>query len=246
MRFAATRLLAGGAICIAAKRAAASADSASSDSSGKPAPPQSDCELDAAHLSHRRVFLLGDVTDDSANALIKRLLWLEAASPGEPIELVINSSGGSLWAGFALFDTLRAVSSPVHTVCLGRCRSMAAVLLAAGEPGHRYAAASARLMIHQPHWDGEAVGSYAQADDLSAQARESERQRRHWAETLGRLTGADAGSLDSKMVRDVHLTAGEARALGLVDHILGPVQGAAAGGLRPLEEDDQEAKREGG
>ena len=143
MRFAATRLLAGGAICIAAKRAAASADSASSDSSGKPAPPQSDCELDAAHLSHRRVFLLGDVTDDSANALIKRLLWLEAASPGEPIEFVINSSGGSLWAGFALFDTLRAVSSPVHTVCLGRCRSMAAVLLAAGEPGHRYAAASA-------------------------------------------------------------------------------------------------------
>ena len=74
MRFAATRLLAGGAICTtsAAKRAAASADSASSDSSGKPAPPQSDCELDAAHLSHRRVFLLGDVTDDSANALIKR------------------------------------------------------------------------------------------------------------------------------------------------------------------------------
>jgi ATP-dependent Clp protease protease subunit len=102
-----------------------------------PSPPSSEDELNASLLCRRRLFLLGDVTDDSANALIKRLLWLEAAAPGQPIELIINSSGGSLWAGFALLDTMRAISSPVHTCCLGRCRSLAAVLLAAGEPGHR-------------------------------------------------------------------------------------------------------------
>lgn len=199
---------------------------------GPPSPPNTEDELSASLLSRRRLFLLGDVTDDSANALIKRLLWLEAAAPGEPVELIINSSGGSLWAGFALLDTMRAISSPVHTCCLGRCRSMAAVLLAAGEPGHRYASASSRLMIHQPYWDQDIVGSYAQAEDLSVQARESERQRRHWASTLGELTRADADALDARMARDVHLTAVEAVELGLVDHVLAGLAGTAAG-MRP-------------
>lgn len=200
-------------------------------------PPSTEEELSAALLSHRRLFLLGDVTDDSANALVKRLLWLEATAPGEPIELVINSSGGSLWAGFALFDTMRAISSPVHTCCIGRCRSMAAVLLAAGEPGHRYASESARLMIHQPYWDSDAVGSYSQADDLKVQAHESDRQRQHWAATLAALTGSDAAALDSKMVRDVNLTAAEAKEMGLIDHILGGMKGEAGLQAAPERKD---------
>ena len=82
-------------------------------------------------LEARRVFLNGAVNDESANRLVAELLYLEAASPGTPIDLYINSSGGSLWGGFAVYDTMRAISSPVRTICIGRCRSMAAVLLAA-------------------------------------------------------------------------------------------------------------------
>eukprot|EP00965_Chrysotila_dentata_P208743 6184874-Pleurochrysis_carterae.AAC.8 len=106
---------------------------------------------------------------------------------------------------------------------------MAAVLLAAGEPGHRYASASARLMLHQPYWDGDAISSYAQADDLKNQARESDRQRQHWASTLAELTGSDAASLDARMMRDVHLTAAEAKELGLVDHVLGGMSSSTPG-----------------
>jgi len=149
----------------AAAAAAATTDvepPAKSEPPTKAAAPSTEDELSAALLTHRRLFLLDDVTDESANALIRRLLWLEADAPGEPIELIINSSGGSLWAGFALFDTMRAISSPVHTCCIGRCRSMAAVLLAAGEPGHRYASESARLMVHQPYWDRYSAGEYSQ------------------------------------------------------------------------------------
>jgi hypothetical protein len=88
-------------------------------------------------------------------------------------------------------------------------------------------------MIHQPYWDQDAVGSYAQADDLSLQARESERQRRHWASTLAELTRADADALDARMARDVHLSAAEAVEIGLVDHVLAGMSGAAAG-MRPV------------
>ena len=191
--------------------------------------PSNDAELDQRFLASRRIFLLEDVGDDSANRLVKRLLYLEQDKPGEPIELIINSSGGSLWSGFALVDMMRCISSPVHTICVGRCRSMAAVILAAGEPGHRYTTASARIMIHQPKWDsGIFPGADAtmQADDLRSQALESERQRQHWAATIAQFTGQDAKVIDEKMVRDVHMTAEEAQKLGVVDYIVESIKGA--------------------
>ena len=106
------------------------------------------------HFSRsRRLFLTGPVHDDSANLLVAQLLFLEEAQPGVPIELTISSNGGDLYGGFAIHDTIQAISSPVHTICIGRCRSMAAVLLACGEPGHRLAFPNSRIMIHQPTWD---------------------------------------------------------------------------------------------
>ena len=92
---------------------------------------------------------------------MKQLHYLERAAPGEKIELYVNSNGGDLWGGFAVIDTMRQLSSPVHTVCVGRCRSMAAVIFAAGEPGHRGVAPRARVMLHQPRWTGEVVDGSA-------------------------------------------------------------------------------------
>ena len=98
----------------------------------------------------RHVFVTGSITDDSARAVIAQLLFLEDAAPGAPILMHINSGGGKVYAGLAIHDVMAAISSPVHTTCLGHCESMAAVLLAAGERGARYALPNSRVMIHKP------------------------------------------------------------------------------------------------
>lgn len=195
-------------------------------------------------LEARRVFLHGAINDESANRLVAELLYLEAASPGTPIDLYINSSGGSLWGGFAVYDTMRAISSPVRTICIGRCRSMAAVLLAAGEPGERYAAASARLMIHQPSWgwDSQDGAASKSATNVTAEAAECEAQRQHWAATLAVLTGRDAAELDARMAHDHYLTAEEGRDLGIVDRLLHSVVASTLADGKPGEEG---APREG-
>merc|ERR1712118_572992 len=101
----------------------------------------------------RVLFLNGQVDEDAANLLVSQLLWLELEEPGVPIRLIINSSGGKLFGGFAVVDAMRWISSPVYTICLGRAESMAAVILAAGKPGHRGILPNARVMIHEPTWD---------------------------------------------------------------------------------------------
>ena len=214
---------------------ACQASAAGGDTPTAVSAPQGDAQMSQRFLEARRVFLNGAVNDESANRLVAELLYLEAASPGTPIDLYINSSGGSLWGGFAVYDTMRAISSPVRTICIGRCRSMAAVLLAAGEPGERYAAASARLMIHQPSWsfdshDGAASKS---ATNVTAEAAECEAQRKHWAATLAVLTGRDAAELDARMAHDHYLTAEEARELGIVDRLLRSVVASTVADGKP-------------
>ena len=225
-RFATVSAVAGSSFAAVALRQHAVCEEQVETPSG-PDPPTDD-EMPQRFLSERRVFLMSSIDDTSANRLVKQLLWLEADRPGAPIDLYINSSGGDLWGGFAVFDTMRAISSPVRTVCLGRCQSMAAMLLAAGEPGQRYACASSRLMIHQPSWgwgifSGDSDSK--QAEDLSIQATESQRQREHWSATLAALTGQNGKEIDARMARNVHLNAAEAKGLGLVDHILGGIEG---------------------
>ena len=104
----------------------------------------------ALSLRHRQVFLTGHIDDASARLVIAQLLYLEEASPTEPIQLHINSSGGKVHAGIAIHDVMQSLRAPVYTTCLGHCESMAAVILAAGEKGERAAMPNARVMIHQP------------------------------------------------------------------------------------------------
>ena len=227
-----------GVAAVARSVSACQASDAGGDTSTAVSAPQGDAQMSHRFLEARRVFLNGTVNDESANRLVAELLYLEAASPGTPIDLYINSSGGSLWGGFAVYDTMRAISSPVRTICIGRCRSMAAVLLAAGEPGERYAAASARLMIHQPSWgwDSQDGAASKSANNVTAEAAECEAQRQHWATTLAVLTGRDAAELDARMAHDHYLTAEEGRELGIVDRLLRSVVASTVADGKPGEE----------
>src|SRR4051812_33417453 len=115
--------------------------------------------IDDKLLSNRTVFLWGQVDDKSAKHVIKRLLFLELRDPGKEIRLIINSPGGYVTSGFAIYDTLKSISSPVSTVCAGLAASMASILLSAGAEGRRFTTRHGRVMIHQP--SGGARGNYA-------------------------------------------------------------------------------------
>jgi len=168
----------------AGARAGAGAGALRDGEPGGGSPLPDDLRSDSARV--RKLFLNSGVHDDSANLLVLQLLFLERVQPGAPIELIINSSGGDLYGGHAILDTMQAISSPVHTRCLGRCRSMAAVLLAAGEPGHRLSYPSARIMLHQPSWE-LSEGPMREAD-IRAEVDEAGRQRRAWARLIAKYT----------------------------------------------------------
>ena len=129
-----------------------------------------------------QVFVSGVIDDDSAKVVCAQLLYLDRESPGEAIHLNINSSGGKVYAGLAIYGVMRSLHSPVHTTCLGHCESMAAVLLAAGEPGERCALPHARVMIHQPVRGASAKKSNAK--ELATHAAETERSRKKLAELI--------------------------------------------------------------
>ncbi len=120
-------------------------------------------------LRYREVFINGSIDDESARHVIAQLLFLEREAPGTPIRVNINSSGGKVAAGLAIHDVMRSLSSPVRTTCLGHCSSMAAVLLAAGEKGERYAQPNARIMIHQPRRGGSSGHQTAKELRISAE-----------------------------------------------------------------------------
>jgi ATP-dependent Clp protease protease subunit len=176
----------------------------------------------------RHVFLTGSIDDESAKVVIAQLMFLEQEAPGVPIRLHISSGGGKVQPGFAIHDVMHSITSPVHTICLGHCESMAAVLLAAGEPGHRAAMANSRIMIHQPRLTGGGTSSTAR--QLAISAASIERSRRKLAVLLAERTGKPLDEVLDLIEYDHVMDAQEALALGLIDVVITkPGEGFMAG-----------------
>ena len=166
-------------------------------------------------LQERIIFLGSQVDDDIANRLCAQMLLLAAEDPSRDIAMYINSPGGSVTAGMAIYDTMQYVRPDVVTVCLGQAASAAAVLLAAGTKGKRAALPNARILIHQP----ATGGIQGQVSDLEIQAAEIERMRRLMETTLARHTGRDADQIRKDTDRDKILTAEEAKDYGIIDTV---------------------------
>ena len=170
-----------------------------------------------SRLLKDRIILLGTPIDDEvANLIIAQLLFLQAEDPKKDIDLYINSPGGSVTAGLAIYDTMQILSCDVKTYCLGQCASMGAVLLAAGAAGKRYALPNSRIMIHQP-WGG-AQGT---ASDINIQAKEILRLRSMLNGILASHTGQTLKKITADTDRDFFMSAEEAVAYGLVDQVVG-------------------------
>lgn len=166
-------------------------------------------------LEDRIVYLGTPINDTVANLLIGQLLVLEKSDRQRDVHLYINSPGGSISAGLAVYDTMQYISCPVETVCIGSAASMAAILLAAGTPGKRFALPNARVMIHQP-WGG-AQGTAA---DIEIQAEEILHARKVLNDILSRHTGRPVKDVERDTDRDKFLSAEEARSYGLVDEVV--------------------------
>jgi ATP-dependent Clp protease protease subunit len=168
-------------------------------------------------LFEERIIFVGVQIDDaSANDVMAQLLYLESVDPDRDIIMYINSPGGSFTSLMAIYDTMQFARPDVQTYCLGQAASAAAVLLAAGTPGKRFALPNARVLIHQPAMEGV----YGQVSDLQIQADEIQRVRRLMESTLARHTNKSADDIRTDIERDKILTADEAREYGIVDEVL--------------------------
>ncbi|MDD5707111.1 MAG: ATP-dependent Clp endopeptidase proteolytic subunit ClpP [Kiritimatiellae bacterium] len=166
-------------------------------------------------LQDRIVFIGSAINDDVSNVIIAQLLFLQAQDAGKDISLYINSPGGSVTAGMAIYDTMRFLSCDVATYCVGQAASMGAVLLTAGAKGKRFALPNARIMIHQP-----LGGAEGQATDISIQAKEILRLKDRLNEILSQHTGRDVAAIARDTDRDYFMSAAEARDYGLIDEVL--------------------------
>jgi len=168
-------------------------------------------------LQDRIVLLGGEVSDESANLIVAQLLFLQSQDPKKEISMYINSPGGSVTAGLAIYDTMQFISCPVATYCIGQAASMGAVLLTAGAKGKRFALPNARIMIHQP-WGG----AEGKASDIEITAREILRLK----EKLNEILATHAGRKMEEVVRDTDrdhfMSADEAKDWGLIDQVLMP------------------------
>ncbi len=165
-------------------------------------------------LNERVVFLGHEIDDVIANLVIAQLLHLEGEDADKDVQLYINSPGGSVTAGLAIYDTMQYIKCDVATICIGQCASMAAVLLAAGAEGKRAALTNSRILIHQP-WGG----TQGQVTDIEIQAKEMLRMRDTLDRILARHTGQPVKKIHTDTERDNIMTAEEARAYGLVDAV---------------------------
>ena len=166
-------------------------------------------------LRDRIVFLGTGIDDDVANVVIAQLLFLEAEDPEKDVNLYINSPGGSVTAGLAVYDTMQYVRCDVATICIGQAASMASWLLAAGTKGKRMALPNARVMIHQPMG-----GVHGQATDIDIHAREILKLRARMNEILAALTGKAIDEIARDTERDYHMSGEEAQAYGLIDKVV--------------------------
>ena len=166
-------------------------------------------------LKERIVFLTGAVYDDVSSVICAQLLFLESENPSKDISFYINSPGGVVSAGLAIYDTMQYIRSPVNTVCIGQAASMGSLLLCAGEKGKRFALPNARVMIHQP-----SGGAQGQATDIEIQAREILKLRKRLNEIYVHHTGQELEEIERKLERDTYMSAEEARDFGLVDQVV--------------------------
>jgi ATP-dependent Clp protease, protease subunit len=166
-------------------------------------------------LRERIVFLVGPVNGDTASLVVAQLLFLESENPDKDIFLYINSPGGSVYDGLAIFDTMQFIKPAVSTLCTGLAASMGTFLLAAGQKGKRYALPNARIMIHQP-----SGGSQGTASDIEIQAREVLYLRERHNATLAERTGQSIAQIEKDTDRDNFMSAEEARKYGLIDEVL--------------------------
>jgi len=180
-------------------------------------------------LMDRIVFLGTPITDEVANVVIAQLLFLQAENPERDINIYLNSPGGSVYAGLAIYDTMQYLSAPIATICMGMAASMGAFLLAAGTPGKRSALPNSRIMIHQP-----SGGSQGSAADVEIQAREVLYARERLNILLAQHTGQSIDKVAEDVDRDRYMSPEEACEYGLIDRVIvsaeeGGTEGAAGG-----------------
>jgi len=166
-------------------------------------------------LKDRIVFIGSPIDDDVANLVIAQLLFLEAEDPDKDIHVYINSPGGIVTAGMAIYDTMQFIKPPVATVCIGQAASMAAVLLAGGAQGKRTALPNARILIHQPMG-----GTHGQATDIKIQAEEILRMREHLNGILAKHTGQPMERIAADTERDYYMSADQAKEYGIIDQVV--------------------------
>ncbi len=171
-----------------------------------------------SRLLKDRIVILGSaVTDSVANSIIAQLLFLESENPEKDIQIYINSPGGSVTAGMAIYDTIQHIRCPVSTICIGQAASMGAVLLCAGTKGKRYSLPNSRVLIHQPLITG---GISGQATDIDLQAKEIVRMRTVLNNILARHSGQSLERIEKDTDRDYIMSADEAKAYGLIDEVI--------------------------
>ena len=166
-------------------------------------------------LKDRIVFLDGEINDLTADLVVAQLLFLESQDPERDISLYINSPGGVVTAGLAIYDTIKYIKPDVQTICIGQAASMAAVILAGGAKGKRFALPSGRVMMHQP-WGG----AEGQAKDINIQAREILRLKKMLTEYIAKDTGKSFETVAADLERDNFMSAAEARDYGIVDKVM--------------------------
>jgi ATP-dependent Clp protease protease subunit len=166
-------------------------------------------------LKERIIFLTGPVFDQVSSLICAQLLFLESENPNKDIAFYINSPGGVVTAGLAMYDTMQYIRSPVSTVCIGQAASMGSLLLCAGAKDKRYALPHSRIMVHQP-----SGGAQGQATDIEIQAREILKVRKRLNEIYVRHTGQPIDAIERKLERDSYMSSEEARDFGLIDHVV--------------------------
>ena len=166
-------------------------------------------------LRDRVVFIVGPINEQTANLVVAQLLFLESENPDKDINLYINSPGGAVSAGLAIFDTMQFIKPDVSTICVGMAASMGSFLLAAGAKGKRYSLPNSRIMIHQPHG-----GAQGQASDIEIQAREILKLRESLNVILAERTGQPLEKIRLDSERDFFMSSEEAKGYGLIDQVL--------------------------
>ena len=166
-------------------------------------------------LKERVIFITGPIEDYGASLLTAQLLFLEAENPKKEIHMYINSPGGLVTAGLAIYDTMQYVRPTIHTYCIGQAASMGSLLLCSGKKGERYCLPNGRVMVHQP-----SASFYGQAADIARHAQEIVKLKRRLNEIYAKHTGQTVEAIEKMLDRDTYLTAEEAKAFGLIEQVM--------------------------